>query len=76
MVRAPNRGLVVLDHEHRITHVAEAKETLQQSLVVPGMQADRRLVEDVEHAEELRTDLGREPDALGPLLLPGSCLGF
>src|SRR5262249_23705797 len=36
----------------------------QQPGVVPLVEADRRLVEDVEDADEPRADLGREPDAL------------
>ena len=36
-----------------------------QPVVVALVQADRRLVEDVEHADQLRADLRRQPDALG-----------
>ena len=39
-------------------------ERLDQAPVVALVQADRRLVEDVEHADQARPDLRREPDAL------------
>ena len=37
---------------------------MEQATIVPLMQADRRLVKDVEHADEAGADLGGEPDAL------------
>ena len=36
----------------------------QQLLVVPGVQADGGLVQDVEHPAQVRAELGRQPDAL------------
>ena len=36
----------------------------EQLPVVALVQADRRLVEDVEHAGQVRADLRRQPDAL------------
>ena len=56
--------LVVLDHEHGVAEVAQPLERRDQPAVVALVQADRRLVEDVEHADELRADLRRQPDAL------------
>ena len=55
---------VVLDHEHRVAEIAQTLEGADQLVVVALVQADRRLVEDVEHAHELRSDLGREPQTL------------
>ena len=40
------------------------KQALEQALVVARVQADRGLVEDVEHAHQARAHLRREPDAL------------
>ena len=60
-----HRPLVVLDDEHGVTEVPEAFECRDQLLVVPLVQPDRRLVEDVEHPHERGADLRREPDALG-----------
>ena len=56
--------LVVLDHEHGVAEVAQPLERPDQLAVVALVQADRRLVEDVEHADELRPDLRREPEPL------------
>jgi hypothetical protein len=64
VIRRSDRFLVVLDYEHRIAEVAQPAERREQSSIVPLVQSDRRLVEDVEHAGELRANLRRQPDAL------------
>jgi len=51
---------VVLDHEHGVAEVAQALERPDQLAVVALVEADRRLVEDVEHADELAPDLRRQ----------------
>ena len=56
--------LVVLDDEHGVPEVAQTVERGDQLLVVALVEADGRLVEDVEHADELRADLRREPEPL------------
>ena len=56
--------LVVLDDEHGVAEVAQPLERPDQPPVVALVEPDRRLVEDVEHADELRADLRREPEAL------------
>ena len=56
--------LVVLDDEHGVAEVAEPLERADQPAVVALVEPDRRLVEDVEHADELRADLRREPQPL------------
>ena len=56
--------LVVLDDEHGVAEVAQPLERRDQPAVVALVQPDRRLVEDVEHADELRADLRREPEPL------------
>ena len=64
VVGDPDRLLVVLDDDHRVAEVAQPHERLDQPLVVALVQADRRLVEHVQHADEPAADLRREPDAL------------
>ena len=64
-VGGPDRLLVVLDDEHRVAEVAQPGQRRDELGVVALVQADRRLVEDVEDAHQGRADLGREPDALG-----------
>ena len=63
-VGGADRLLVVLDHDQRVAEVLEPDQGLDQPLVVALVEADRRLVEDVEHAHQPGTDLGRQPDPL------------
>ena len=56
--------LVVLDDQHGVAEGLQALERPDQLRVVALVQPDRRLVEDVEDADELRADLRREPQAL------------
>ena len=64
VVRLADRVLVVLHDQHGVAEVAQPRERVEQALVVALVQADRRLVEDVHHADQPRADLAREPDAL------------
>ena len=64
VVRAPDRVLVVLDHDERVALRLELLEHVEQDAVVAVVQADRRLVEDVAHAAQVGAELRREPDAL------------
>src|SRR5260370_1084389 len=64
VVGGSNRLLVVLDHDQRVPKVAEAQQGVDQSPVVALVEADRRLVEDVEDTHQLGSDLGRQPDSL------------
>ena len=56
--------LVVLDHDHGVAEVAQPAQRFQKPRVVALVQADRRLVEHVEHAGQAGADLRGEPDAL------------
>ena len=56
--------LVVLDDEHRVAERLQPLQRRDQAVVVALVQPDRRLVEDVEDADELRADLRREPQPL------------
>ena len=56
--------LVVLDHDHGVAEVAQALEGFQQARVVALVQADRGLVEHVEHAGEAGADLRGQANAL------------
>ena len=64
VVGRTDRVLVMLDHDHGVTEIAQAGEGAQEALVVALVQPDRRLVEYVHHSHEARTDLARQPDAL------------
>ncbi len=56
--------LVVLDDEDGVAEILEPLQRPDQLAVVALVQPDRRLVEDVEDADELRADLGREAEPL------------
>ena len=60
----PDRVLVVLDHDQGVAEVLEPAQGLDQPLVVALVQADGRLVEDVEDADQAGADLGGQPDPL------------
>ena len=64
VVGEPDRVLVMLDHDHGIAEVAQPLQRLQQPRVVALVQADRGLVQHVEHAGQPRADLRGEADAL------------
>ena len=57
---------LVLDDEHRVALVAQAQQQLVHPLDVVGMQADRRLVEDVGDVGQRRAEVA---DHLGALRL-------
>ena len=56
--------LVVLHHDQGVAEVAQVDQRVQEALVVALMQPDGRFVEDVQHADQGRADLGGQPDAL------------
>ena len=64
VVGGAHRLLVVLDDQQRVAQVAQALQRADQPGVVALVQADARLVQDVEHAHQAGADLRRQPDAL------------
>ena len=64
LVGGEDRVDIVLDDEDGVPLVPQAEERLDQLMVVGRVKADRRLVEDVDRADEPRADLGGEPDPL------------
>src|SRR4051794_27532994 len=63
-VRDPDGVLVVLDDDQGVPQVLEPNQGLDQPVVVPLVQADRGLVEDVEDTDQAGPDLGGQPDPL------------
>ena len=63
-VGGPDRVLVVLDHDQGVAEVLEPDQGLDQAVVVALVEADRRLVEHVEDADQAGADLGGQPDPL------------
>ncbi len=64
VVGGTHHRLVVLYDDHRVADVAQVDQRTDQARVVGRMQADGRLVADVEHAHQAGADLGREANAL------------
>ena len=55
---------VVLHHHDGVALVAQLLERIDESLIIALMQPNARLIEDVEHIDQLRANLRGEPDAL------------
>ena len=64
VVGEANGVLVMLDHDHGIAEVAQPLQRFQQPRIVALVQADRGLVQHIEHACEPRADLRSEANAL------------
>ena len=56
--------LIVLHDDDGVAQIAQLLERTDESLVVALVQTDGGLVEDIEHIDELRTDLSGQADAL------------
>jgi len=67
IVGRAHRLLVVLDHDHSVSQVAQPLQRPDQLRVIALVQPDRGLIEDVQHAHQRRSDLRRQTD---PLRLP------
>ena len=55
---------VMLHHHDRVAEIAELAKRGDQTMRVSRMEADRRLVEHVEHARQAAAHLGREANSL------------
>ena len=64
IVGMADRILVMLDHQDRVALVAQVHQRGQQPVVVALVQADRRLVQNVQHARQARPDLAGQANAL------------
>ena len=65
MVGREHRVAIVLHHDDRVPEIPQTQQGRQQPLVVPVVEPDRRLIEDVEDADQLASDLRGQPDPLG-----------
>ena len=65
VIGGPHHRLIVLHHDHRVSHVLQLGQRVDEEMVVVGMQANRRLIANVEHPGESRADLGSQTDPLG-----------
>ena len=59
-------GVFIVFHHHQgVSKIPEPHQGVQETVVVPLMQADAWLIQHIEHPGETGTDLGCETDALG-----------
>ena len=64
IIRRPDGILIMLDNNQRVADIPQPLEGREQLVVVPLMQADGRLVEDIQHPDQTGPNLSRQPDAL------------
>ena len=64
VLRPADGLLVVLDHDDGVALCAQGVQRVQEHEVVPGVQADGRLVQDVADPAQVRAELGGQADAL------------
>ena len=64
IVARPHQRFVVLDDDDRVALLLQVAERGDQPIVVARMQADRRLIEQVQHADQPRADAGRQSHPL------------
>ena len=57
VIGAPHRFLIMLYDHERISLLAQRGQRLEQAHVVARMQADRRLVENIKDAAQIRAEL-------------------
>ena len=57
VVRAPHRFFIMLDNDERVAFVPQRGERIEQAQVVARMQTDRRFVEHVKDAAQVRAEL-------------------
>ena len=69
----PHGVLVMLHHDQCVAQVPQPCQSLQQLVVVPLMQADAGLVQNIQHTHERRADLRCQTDALGLAAGKGPC---
>ncbi len=64
IIRTPYGFLIVLHNQYGVAEVAQILQRGQQPPIIPMVQSDRRLVEHIQHAPQLRSNLCGQPNAL------------
>jgi len=76
LVGDPHRVFVVLDHDHRVPAVAQGDQGIEELAIVVRVQADARLVQNVDHPDQPHAELCRETHALGLAAGQGAIVSF
>ena len=72
-VGAAHGFLVVCDDDEGVSFFGEGLEGVEEAFVVARVEADGRLVQNIQNAAEVRAELGGEADALGFAAGEGFC---
>ena len=64
MVRSQHGILVMLHHDQRITQIPQVLQGIQQLIVVPLMQTDAGLIQNIAYPHQTGADLRRQADSL------------
>ena len=64
VIGGPHGVLVMLHHDETVAQIPEVFQRRQQLIVVPLVQPDGRLVQNIQHPHQAATDLGGQPDPL------------
>ena len=59
-----HRFLVMLHHNDGVAEVPQVFQRLDEPCIIPLVQPDGRLIEDIQHPHQAGADLGRQPDTL------------
>ena len=73
VVRSSHGVVIVFDDDEGIAQVAQVAQGVEELVIVPLMEADRRFIEDVEDADQARSDLSGQANALGFAAGQGAC---
>ncbi len=65
VVGSPHGVVIVFDDDEGIAQIAQVAQGVEEAVIVPLMEADRRFIEDVEDADQARSDLSGQADSLG-----------
>ena len=65
LVRRVHGLFVMLHHQQAVAQVPQVLKSLQELGIIPLVQTDAGLIQDVQHPGQAGADLGRQPDTLG-----------
>src|ERR1043166_4374479 len=64
VIRAPDRFFIVLNHQDGISEITQSSQSIQEPAIGARVQTNRGLVQNVQHAAQLRSDLRRQTNSL------------
>ena len=55
----------MFDDDEGIAQIAQVAQGVEEAVIIPLMEADRRFIENIEDADQARADLSGQADSLG-----------